>query len=241
MCYLRDENGLTLDEFLEKYDVNAYEHPSVTVDMAVFTLIEMHGRKELALLLIKRRNHPSIGMYALPGGFVEMNETISDAAARELVEETGVTGLFFRQFGTFGDLNRDPRTRVISVGHYSVAPYDSLKIQAGDDAADAMLFSVKAEKQSQDSFLVTLSGKHEFSFNAKIAYDAMGERLGSVDEKVLASDHDKIVFCALCALNSQHREDIAALLSQNTKQMSEALDALDRALGQLPACRNLIV
>ena len=74
MKQLRDKNGLTLDEFLAKYDPDKYRHPSVTVDMAVFTMLRTEGECDLAVLLIRRGNHPYLGTWALPGGFVEMEE-----------------------------------------------------------------------------------------------------------------------------------------------------------------------
>ena len=140
MKQLRDKNGLTLEEFLAKYDPDKYRHPSVTVDMAVFTMLRTEGECDLAVLLIRRGNHPYLGTWALPGGFVEMEEELADAAARELQEETGVTGVPLRPFGMFGGVNRDPRTRVISAGFFAVAPMCSLAPGAGDDAADASLF-----------------------------------------------------------------------------------------------------
>ena len=98
MKQLRDKNGLTLEEFLAKYDPDKYRHPSVTVDMAVFTMLRTEGECDLAVLLIRRGNHPYLGTWALPGGFVEMEEELADAAARELQEETGVTGVPLRPF-----------------------------------------------------------------------------------------------------------------------------------------------
>ncbi len=235
----RDENGKTLDEFLAEYDVNAYEHPSVTVDMAVFTLKKADTGFKMAVLLIKRRNHPSIGMYAMPGGFVEMDEPIYQAASRELIEETGVEGLHFRQFGTFGDLDRDPRTRVISVGHYAVASEGSLKICAGDDAASAELFTVKAEKIAENEYRITLNGSCTLSFKASLKYDGMGYIINPVDERTLASDHDKMLFLALCALANHKKEDIASLLASHNVSQEEALNALEEAVGQLPNCQNI--
>lgn len=235
----RDENGKTLEEFLQEYDVNAYEHPSVTVDMAVFTLKETDMGFKAAILLIKRRNHPSIGMYAMPGGFVEMNETIYQAAERELIEETGVTGLNFRQFGTFGDLDRDPRTRVISVGHYAVAKEGTLKICAGDDAIDAELFTFKSEKLSESEYKIMLFGSRTLSFCAKLTLNGLGYTIETSPEKALASDHDKMLFCALCSLANHKKEDIASLLASNKVSVNEAVKALEEALGQIPGCKNI--
>ena len=81
-----NEEGKSLEEFLEEYDASLYKNPSSTVDTAVFTYKEDSDR--LKILLIKRRNHPSIGQWAIPGGFVDFNEDIDDTARRELEEET---------------------------------------------------------------------------------------------------------------------------------------------------------
>ncbi len=71
----------------------------------------------LKVLLVKRSNHPSIGYWALPGGFVNMQENLEDTAGRELEEETGVKGLILEQFAVYGDYDRDPRTRVITTAY----------------------------------------------------------------------------------------------------------------------------
>ena len=84
---LVDENGLTEEEFLSQYQPRDYERPSVTVDMLIFAVDKSGENKRL--LLIKRKNHPYLGCWALPGGFVEMKESLREAAARELEEETG--------------------------------------------------------------------------------------------------------------------------------------------------------
>ena len=87
----KDANGLTLKEFLDSYDPRKYDSPCNTVDMLVFRSPEPYRRKEqpLKLLLIKRKNHPSIGFWATPGGFADVYENLEDSAKRELMEETG--------------------------------------------------------------------------------------------------------------------------------------------------------
>ena len=92
---LVDENGLTEEEFLSQYQPRDYERPSVTVDMLIFAVDKSGENKRL--LLIKRKNHPYLGCWALPGGFVEMKESLREAAARELEEETGVKGMRVEQ------------------------------------------------------------------------------------------------------------------------------------------------
>ncbi|TEU16575.1 MAG: NUDIX hydrolase [Anaerolineales bacterium] len=122
----------------ERYDVTKYERPSVTVDVVIFGVME----GELKVLLIKRKNWPFEGMWAIPGGFVDMEESLEDAAARELHEETGVKGVYLEQFYTFGQPDRDPRTRVITVAYLAFVHVDQLQPRAADDAADVGWFSV---------------------------------------------------------------------------------------------------
>lgn len=137
---MRNEKGENLAEFLAAYKPGHYERPSVTVDMVVFT-------REGELLLIKRRNHPNIGEWALPGGFIEMGESLYESALRELAEETGVRDLPLHSLGIFGAPDRDPRTRIITAAFAAEVEQGQLlpKIQAGDDAADARLFSYTCE------------------------------------------------------------------------------------------------
>lgn len=142
-----NENGETLEEFLEGYDPYRYQTPSCTTDALIFAhsgeLTE--DLKGLKVLLVERGNHPSIGSYALPGGFVELKENLEDTARRELEEETGVKGLRMEQLAVYGDYDRDPRTRVITTAYMALVDERDVKVQAGDDAADAMWCDVSLE------------------------------------------------------------------------------------------------
>jgi 8-oxo-dGTP diphosphatase len=115
-----------------------YPHPAVTTDVVVFTLRD----QQLQLLLIKRGRNPFKGMWALPGGFLEIDEDLEACAKRELEEETGISGVYLEQLYTFGQPNRDPRERVISVTFYALVPSDHLDLQAASDAADADWFTL---------------------------------------------------------------------------------------------------
>jgi 8-oxo-dGTP diphosphatase len=110
-----------------------YPHPAVTTDIVIFTIED----GELKVLLIERSNDPYKGCWALPGGFVDINEDLESAALRELKEETGVTGVYLEQLFTFGRPNRDPRERVISVAYYALVPLDKLDIKPASDASKA--------------------------------------------------------------------------------------------------------
>jgi 8-oxo-dGTP diphosphatase len=114
-----------------------YPHPAVTVDVVVFTVKD----DDLNVLLIQRDLEPFEGQWALPGGFIEIDERLSDAAKRELKEETGVSASFLEQLYTFGRPDRDPRERIITVAYYALIPFDQISLAAGDDSRDAQLFS----------------------------------------------------------------------------------------------------
>jgi 8-oxo-dGTP diphosphatase len=121
------------------YDPNQYERPSVTVDVVTFTLRD----HDLKVLLIRRKHPPFAGYWAIPGGFVQMDESLEAGALRELEEETGVCDVYIEQLYTFGQPNRDPRTRVITVAYFALVPASALPaLQAGDDAADAQWWSM---------------------------------------------------------------------------------------------------
>lgn len=147
---------MTEQQFLASYDPDKYRRPSVTVDMLIFTVrdgIRRNWRrlpeKTLQLLLVKRGRHPFMGMWALPGGFVQVEESLEDAAIRELREETGVSDVYLEQLYTWGDVNRDPRTRVISTSWLALADSSQLELHADDDAVDAAWFAVKCVPMQQ--------------------------------------------------------------------------------------------
>ena len=118
-----------------------YKFPraALTVDCVVFGF---DPAGELKVLLIQRDLEPFEGKWALPGGFVHVDETIDDAARRELLEETGIKGVFLEQLYTFGGLNRDPRERVVSVAYYALVALGQHELRAATDARNAAWFSV---------------------------------------------------------------------------------------------------
>jgi 8-oxo-dGTP diphosphatase len=113
-----------------------YPRAALTVDCVVFGF----DGGELQILLIQRGLEPFKGHWALPGGFVQMEETLDDAARRELEEETGLKHIFLEQLYTFGNVDRDPRERVISVAYYALVKHTDHSTAASTDAADARWF-----------------------------------------------------------------------------------------------------
>ncbi|HEV7557603.1 MAG TPA: NUDIX domain-containing protein [Kofleriaceae bacterium] len=118
----------------------AYEYPraALAVDCVVFGLDEV----DLKVLLIQRRLQPFQHAWALPGGFVHVDETLDEAARRELAEEAGVTDIYLEQLYTFGTLDRDPRERVVTVAYFALAKLSDHRIRAATDAMGVGWFSL---------------------------------------------------------------------------------------------------
>ncbi len=116
-----------------------YPKPSVTIDVIIFTIKD----NDLKVLLVKRKIEPFKDKWALPGGFVQIDEPLEQAAKRELEEETGVKNVYLEQLYTFGDPERDPRGRVITIAYMALIKSDDIKLQAATDVSDAQWFSIK--------------------------------------------------------------------------------------------------
>jgi 8-oxo-dGTP diphosphatase len=114
-----------------------YPRPAVSADIAVFRL----SGDSIEVLLIRRKNPPYQGMWALPGGFMEIDESLEETAERELEEETGLNGLALKQFMTFSQVDRDPRTRVVTTVFYGMAGPGQDDARGSDDAEEAVWFS----------------------------------------------------------------------------------------------------
>jgi 8-oxo-dGTP diphosphatase len=119
-----------------------YPRPALTVDVAIVT-----REAKPRVLLIRRKKEPFAGSWALPGGFVDENERLADAARRELVEETGVMAAELEQLYTSGDPGRDPRGWVVSVVYLAQVDFNTVKPAAADDAGEVGWFPLDALPQ----------------------------------------------------------------------------------------------
>ncbi|MEM9904456.1 MAG: NUDIX domain-containing protein [Cyanobacteria bacterium P01_D01_bin.44] len=125
-----------------------YPRPAMTVDCVVFGVdfgsdVGLPGQLTLNVLLIQRSLPPFQGGWALPGGFVKLDESLEAAARRELYEEAGLENVFLEQLYTFGEPDRDPRDRTVSVAYYALINTHSYRLQAATDASDASWFSIE--------------------------------------------------------------------------------------------------
>lgn len=212
-----NKQGLTEEQFLSAYDASKFERPSVTVDMLVFTVTDEEKenyrklpKKVLRLLMIKRGDHPFIGQWALPGGFVNMNESLDEAALRELKEETNIDNIYMEQLYTWGDVDRDPRTRVISASYMSLVDSSTLDIKASDDADDAKWFTVSCKMYQEQKtvmengyvlqrwFKLTLSNDDDELYAIVKTEKTVDGKITSIKREIVEShgiafDHAKVI------------------------------------------------
>jgi 8-oxo-dGTP diphosphatase len=173
-----------------------YPRPALTVDCVVFGFDE----GELKVLLIQRALEPFKGKWALPGGFVRVDETIDDAARRELVEETGLRHVFLEQLYTFGAISRDPRERVVSIAYYALVKLSGHRAKGATDAANAEWFPIsKTPKLAFDHADILATARARLK--GKVRYQPIGfellppkftlSELQHLYEAVLETDLDK--------------------------------------------------
>lgn len=126
-----------MESTLSKPYCYRHPHPAVTTDIVIFTIRD----ERLQVLLIRRSDPPFAGMWALPGGFVDIDEDLEHCALRELEEETGITGVYLEQLYTFGRPGRDPRERIITVAYYALVRSGGLHLRAASDARELGWFA----------------------------------------------------------------------------------------------------
>ncbi len=254
---LRNKQGFSEEEFLEKYDASMYERPSVTVDMLIFTVVNEEEEnyrklpeKVLKLLMVKRGDHPFMGQWALPGGFVSIQESVEDAALRELKTETNVDNVYMEQLYTWGDVGRDPRTRVISCSYMALVDSANLNIVAGDDADDAKWFNIRynitqenktiTEKGYIAEKLYSLNlwnGTEDLSATVKVVELVEGKVIKTTREVVesngIAFDHAKMIEYGIERLkNKIEYTDIAFNLMPELFTLSELQKVYEIVLGK---------
>jgi 8-oxo-dGTP diphosphatase len=153
---------------------HSYEYPraALAVDCVVFGLDET----DLKVLLIQRKLPPFPHSWALPGGFVRLDETLDEAAQRELQEEAGISELYLEQLYTFGDLVRDPRERVVTVAYYALAKLSDHRIRAATDAMGVGWFALDDLPKLAFDHIDIVTRAHE-RLRGKVRYAPIGFEL----------------------------------------------------------------
>lgn len=154
-----------------------FARPALTVDIVVFALCAGDDSEEdLHVMLIERDLKPYEGQWALPGGFVRVEETLDEAARRELEEETGLVDIYLEQLYTFGEVQRDPRERVVTVAYYALVNLEGHDVQASTDARSAAWFSVNDLPELAFDHSEILHTAHE-RLRGKVRYQPIGFEL----------------------------------------------------------------
>jgi len=185
----RDQKGLTEQEFLQAYAQKSYPRPYLTADLVIFSVTD--GQ----ILLVKRKGHPFLGCWAIPGGFAKADETIEETAARELREETGILCQADRltPVGIYSRPGRDPRGWVVSQAYMACVDKNAVTLQAGDDAAEAAWFRLTLDREKQ---LWLENGTVRLSLDGSCAQ--------------LAFDHSQILLDAIRLYHQKRKEYIYA-------------------------------
>lgn len=173
-----------------------FARPAITVDIVVFAL----DGKDLQVMLIQRDLEPFRGEWALPGGFVRVDEKLDDAARRELQEETGLQGFYLQQLAAYGELDRDPRERVVTIAYYALVNMDGHDVRASTDARNAAWFCVDDLPELAFDHAMILERAHE-GLRSQVRRQPIGfellpkkftlRQLQDVYEAILDRDLDK--------------------------------------------------
>lgn len=201
------------ERFLSDYRMEDYDRPSVTTDIVAFTVRSEEDeswRKDskenrLSVLLIQRGEHPFMNHWAIPGGFLRMDETLEECALREIREEAGVTPVSIMPVGAFSACDRDPRGRVISNAFTTIISEESARIMASDDAIDAKWFDVYYEQNDNETYVLKLIGD-SVTLEAKLAVKSRQFGRAAfeiVDNGNLAFDHAAMLASALESLRDK--------------------------------------
>ncbi len=234
---------MTEEEYLKSYRTEDYDRPSVTADVAAFMIrtedaadFRRDPCRKLSLLLIRRGIFPYKGCWALPGGFMEMNETVEACARREITEETGLIPVSLMPVGVFSAVDRDPRGRVISNAFVCVISEDSITVSGGADAADARWFDVAFTADPDGNRRLTLT---QDGICLTAVLRQTGVRFGRTDYEILdpgtlAFDHAGIIATALSALQSNAENDTVIFDFLPEKFTLTALQRVQETLRNAP-------
>ena len=207
-------------------NIDKYKKPSVASDIVLFTIKEDEKEnyrklpeKQLSVLLVKRGIEPFKDYYALPGGFVRENETVEEAAYRELIEETGVSNVRLTNLGVFSEPDRDPRGWVISTTFIGLTNSDAVKLEAGTDAKDVKWFAISYKCLKEDRKILS-SGyciSKEYELILKSGEDVLSAHIvvenstknyykktniSIKDSNGIAFDHAKLIASAIYELRN---------------------------------------
>ena len=232
-------------KFLKEYDASTFEKLSLTSDIVIFSVADTPtdnyrklNTKDFSILLIQREDFPFKGEWALPGGFVDIKESVDDATDRILKKETGLSNIYKEQLYTFGDVERDPRMRIVSISHLSLIDKNKIKDKLSNNAKWFNIYT------SEDSDTLTLSLKNNDIALEIIAQKINGEYKIVKNKNTIAFDHATIILMGLLRLrNKINYTDIVFNLMPEYFTLTELQTIYELILGKkllAPAFRRVI-
>lgn len=199
--------------FWSNYRMEDYARPSIAADVVAFAMktdeID-NWRKDcqdshLSVLLVRRGEYPFMNQWALPGGFLEMDETLEECALREIKEETGIVPVSIMQIGAFSKCDRDPRGRIISVAYTTIVREMDAKLMSDNDAIEAKWFELEFERENDGICILKL--KHDdIVLNTQLSVrnnSVTGQEYEVTGTSELAFDHAVIIAAALKQLREK--------------------------------------
>lgn len=238
----------TEQEFLENYNINDYDRPSLTTDIVLLALNRNNNNTEpekyasvtnLQILLIERANHPEKGKWALPGGFCRPSESVYETAKRELYEETNISEAYLELTGVHSEQNRDPRGWIISNSWLGLIDKQKCNLRADTDAWDAAWFHVSnlESKITNSSMNMT-----EYTHTLELIHETTGELLETtVTETIIlnsngcesiyhtinmspyfAFDHNEIIVKTLIGFREKIKNDVRPLFDLVPREIGRA-------------------
>ena len=234
--YRKDE-----EQFLSTYDMNAFDRPSVATDVVVLSMFEEqrenHRRDSqirLHLLLVKRGEHPYMGDWALPGGFLRPTETVEECAVREIREETNLSLATLIPIGTFSEPERDPRGRIISISFASIIN-EKMAVMSGSDTIAAAWFTLDYELVGNTVRFRLTNGEVTSSAELIRKKTSYGHTLfEEVFNEGIAFDHVKIIAMAIVTLRERLEEGEIAFSFLPEKFTLSALQRVYEMIGGAP-------
>ena len=198
-------------DFLSSYNINKYDRPSVTTDVAVFKIQKKksEGRKDpeikLSILLVQREEEPYAKKWSLPGGFLRAGETVEECAFRSVKEKTGIVPVSLMPVGVFSEPDRDPRGWIISNAFAFIVSEDDVEIENGKRTIDARWFEIDFIPQKDGVCQLNIGDKAPFlSSKMKEKKERFGRKeFEIIENEGLAFDHAKIIASALSLLRNE--------------------------------------
>ena len=242
----------TEEEFLKNYNSDDYEKLSMTTDILIFSVSSEENnnyrktdKKKMSILLVKRNNYPFKDKWCLPGGFVDINENLDDAPVRILKSETNIDNIYLEQLYTFGDINRDPRMRVVSTSYIALIDKNRLDKNISKDSS---WFDIILLEEKDDIVDVVLdNGTETIKFTIKkVLRDKTTDRYSFkvIENKSLAFDHPIVILSGIERLkNKIEYTDIVFNMMPELFTLGELQQVYEVILGKKlldPAFRRII-